>query len=807
MWRIRAPSKHACIAFYARTRGRVMPQRRWQRRVLLAVLGLLLLAGLLDVVFPLPPQARANYQPTGALQVLAHDGTPLRSWPGEGGNFRHPVQMEDVSANYVQTLLAYEDRAFYWHWGVNPWALGRAAWQWVRNGRIVSGGSTLSMQVARIMESQTNLPSRSVFFKIRQMLRALQLEAHLSKAQILTLYLNYAPMGGQIEGVEMAARAYLGKSAKDLSLAEAALLVALPQSPSRLRPDRNPAGATSARDKVLTRMQEQAVWPADQVADARIETVFAPPLRNRWLAPLAAERLRQYAQRQGGLANAALIRSTLDAGVQASLERILLDRITRMPEHVSMSAMVVENDTLYVRGYAGSADFGDNARAAHVDMVRGVRSPGSTLKPFLYAMALDDGLVHSESLLIDAPQNFSGYAPGNFESSFSGPVSVSEALQRSLNVPAVDLLDRLGAERFVAKLRNAGVKLRMPAGGTPNLSVILGGGGTTLEELVGAYTALARAGVAGVPRLLTDDALVQTPLMSPGAAFIVREILENGGHPDTPFIEARHRVAWKTGTSFGFRDAWAIGVTDRYTVGVWVGRPDGTPNPGHFGANTAAPLVKDLLAALGASLGSTRTAPDSVHPVDICWPLGLAASATPAAHCRQRRSAWALDGAVPPTLSDRVRETGLLETVWVSRPQQRRAMPGCTAASKLTMEPVEVARWPTLLDPWITRAMRSDVENWPWLAHCAPSSPSNGLQIGGIDAASVLLAPPGGTGVALQVRAIGTTERVNWLLDGRLIGASNPLEGLRLELTQPGSHTLTAMDANGQYGQVEFSLR
>ena len=437
MWRIRAPSKHACIAFYARTRGRVMPQRRWQRRVLLAVLGLLLLAGLLDVVFPLPPQARANYQPTGALQVLAHDGTPLRSWPGEGGNFRHPVQMEDVSANYLQTLLAYEDRAFYWHWGVNPWALGRAAWQWVRNGRIVSGGSTLSMQVARILESQTNLPSRSVFFKIRQMLRALQLEAHLSKAQILTLYLNYAPMGGQIEGVEMAARAYLGKSAKDLSLAEAALLVALPQSPSRLRPDRNPAGATSARDKVLTRMQEQAVWPADQVADARIETVFAPPLRNRWLAPLAAERLRQYAQRQGGLANAALIRSTLDAGVQASLERILLDRITRMPEHVSMSAMVVENDTLYVRGYAGSADFGDNARAAHVDMVRGVRSPGSTLKPFLYAMALDDGLVHSESLLIDAPQNFSGYAPGNFESSFSGPVSVSEALQRSLNVPAV----------------------------------------------------------------------------------------------------------------------------------------------------------------------------------------------------------------------------------------------------------------------------------------------------------------------------------------------------------------------------------
>jgi penicillin-binding protein 1C len=251
------------------------------------------------------------------------------------------------------------------------------------------------------------------------------------------------------------------------------------------------------------------------VADAKLERVFAPPLKARWLAPLAAERLKTEAvkaHRASGQPhqNAPNLRiaSTLDAALQQRLEHILLNRLSLWPAQVSVAALVVENATLAVRGYAGSADFSDDKRAAHVDMVRGVRSPGSTLKPFLYAMALDEGLVHSESLLIDAPQNFGGYAPGNFQASFNGAVSVAEALQRSLNVPAVDVLERLGPERFTAQLRNAGVRLRMPQGAAPNLSVILGGASTTLEELVGAYTALARAGVAGKPRLTPDAPLV-----------------------------------------------------------------------------------------------------------------------------------------------------------------------------------------------------------------------------------------------------------------------------------------------------------
>ena len=764
----------------------------------------------LDRGFPLPAAARGSTP--GTLVVLAVDGTPLRSWADADGSLRLPLTPDAVSPRYLQALLHYEDRWFAWHPGVNPVALGRAAWQWARNGRIVSGGSTLTMQVARILEAPHGDATgpRSVVTKLRQIARALQLEAHLSKREILTLYLNHTPMGGQVQGVEMASRAYLGKPARELSPAEAALLVALPQSPSRLRPDRAPGAAQTARDKVLGRMETLGVWDAATVADAKLERVFAPPLRARWLAPLAAERLRREAlgAAKSGAAPGPAIRSTLDAGVQQRLEQVLLDRLASLPEHVSIAALVVENDDLSVRGYAGSADFSDSARAPHVDMVRAVRSPGSTLKPFLYAMALDDGLVHSESLLIDAPQNFGGYAPGNFESAFSGPVSVSDALQRSLNVPAVDLLDRVGPARFAAQLRNAGVKLRLPEGGAPNLSLILGGGGTTLEELVGAYAALARDGLAGVVRLTPGAPRVETRLMSPGAAFIVREILENGGRPDAPFREGASRVAWKTGTSFGFRDAWAIGVTDRYTVGVWVGRPDGTPNPGHFGANTSAPLVRDLLAAFGNTTNRPRSVPPNVSALDICWPLGRAAASTAPEHCRVRRAAWTLDGTAPPTLPDRVNSSSLLTTAWVDTGTSLRLRPGCAADASAQVVARAYARWPTLLEPWVPGEWRSDTDRTPWAAPCAKQDLSRSLRVTGIEQGSIIRAAPEQRSAVVRVRAIGARDAVTWLLDGRLVGSTDARSaGLRLTLDAAGDHALTALDAEGRYERVVFSVR
>lgn len=776
------------------------PRRRLSRlrRFELTLAAVLLLILALDFAFPLPTPASES--PT--LTVLAADGTPLRAWPGDDGAQRHPTTPEAVSPYYLQALLHYEDRWFEWHPGVNPVALVRAAWQWARHGRIVSGGSTLTMQVARLVDDKA--AGRSVPAKLRQIARALQLELHCSKHEILSLYLNLAPMGGPLEGVETASRAYLDKGASDLSRAEAALLVALPQSPTRLRPDRAVTSAQAARDKVLTRMQTLGVWTAAEVADAKLERVFAPPLRARWLAPLAAERLRQEARRQGQAP--AVIQSTLDAGLQARLEQLLTDRLNSLPDAVSMAALVVDNRTLEVRGYVGSADFTDARRGAHVDMVRARRSPGSTLKPFLYAMALDDGLIHSESLLIDAPQNFGGYAPGNFQADFSGPVSVSEALQRSLNVPAVDLLDRIGPERFAGRLRNAGVKLRMPANAAPNLSLILGGGSTTLEELVGAYTALARGGVAARPHLTPGAALRETRLMSEGAAFIVREILENGGRPGNPFRESGQRVAWKTGTSFGFRDAWALGVTDRYTFGVWIGRPDGTPNPGHFGANSAAPLLRDLAAALGPGesrqqLGPRRQ-PASVAAVPICWPLGLAESATEPGLCLQHRTAWTLDGAVPPTLPDRLRPGPLAEPVWVLAGQ--RVQPGCAANA----ERFEAVRWPALLGPFLDAEQRHPLERLPWRADCAPREPvANRLRVVGLEPGTVLRPTPGQAAVTLRLQAVGAQQGTTWLLDGQWMAASESAAAAQtLHVNQPGPHRLTVMDGLGRWARVEFQL-
>lgn len=699
---------------------------------------LLLIAAVLvlDRLMPLPRIGTA-----GAAVVVAADGTPLRTYPSRDGAWRYPVAPAQVSPLYLQALLTYEDRWFYWHPGFNPLAMARAGWQWLTEGRIVSGGSTLTMQVARLADpALAGRPSRSMGAKLRQIWRAVQLELHYDKDEILSIYLTHAPMGGIVQGVEMGSRLWLGKSATQLSRAEAALLVALPQAPSRLRPDRHPQAAQAARDKVLERMAQLGAWDANDVADARIENVVAPPLRARWLAPLAAQRLMAAHPRAAG---SAVVRSSVDAEMQAVVEQMLLDRIDALPPKVSMAALVMDNDTLEVKVYAGSADFADDSRYAHVDMVRGVRSPGSTLKPFLYALALDDGLVHSESLLMDAPMSFGGYAPGNFQASFSGPVSVAQALQRSLNVPAVDLLDRLGPARFASVMLGGGVRLRMPASTQPNLSLILGGGGTTLEELVGAYRALARGGLAGRPRLDPADPRVESRMMSDGAAWIVRDILESGGDPERPFFQSAspgRRLAWKTGTSFGFRDAWAVGVTDRWTIGVWVGRPDGTPNPGFFGANVAAPLLQDIVAALPPGPQMARVQPASVRSVLTCWPLGWRQESAPGGRCPEARRAWALDDTVPPSF------------------------PGY-----------------------------ADVAQGP-------------LRIEGVAQGSVLRPVPGRHEVTLDVRAQGARGEVWWMLDGRVHRQGAAGQQQSLSLTRNGRYTLTVMDEQGRYAGLAFEI-
>ena len=778
---------------------RLLPWLRWGTAALL--LSLLVL----DLAFPPKlPKARDT-----STLVVAADGTPLRAFADVEGVWRHPATRGTVSPLYLQALLQYEDRWFRWHPGVNPFALLRAAGQWISGGGIVSGGSTLTMQVARILDREPGRSTRTLPGKFVQMLRAVQLEAHLSKDEILALYLERAPFGGTIEGVEAASWAYLGKPAMRLSQAEAALLAVLPQAPSRLRPDRNPEAAQAARDKVLERMAALGAWSRADVDDAKIEAVVSRRLRPPMSAALLAQRLRSAHPRE------ARIVSTIDAGLQRTLEERVAAYFSSLPERTSAALLVVDNATMEARAYVGSLELNDKARLGHVDMVRAWRSPGSTLKPFLYGMALDDGLIHSESLLVDAPQSFSGYRPGNFDAAFNGPVGAATALRLSLNVPAVDLLDRVGPARFAARLDNAGIALKFPRGATPNLTLILGGTGARLEDLVGAHAALHRGGIAGRVRYTPDDAVIDRRLLSPGAAWIVREILESNPRPgerEGMFDAGRRlRVSWKTGTSYGYRDAWAIGGTRRHTVGVWVGRPDGTPLPGQYGAITALPLLFEVVDSLPRARGDgvRPSPPGSVAEHAVCWPLGTAAEAQPPTLCQRRFDAWVLDGAIPPTFAERDARlwSAGLARFDVDATTGLRLSADCSRAH--VPRATEIARWPALASPWLPASTRRASRLPPLSPDCDDDGRDavGELRIEGLNDGATLARPPGsGRGIRLSLRAIGSDAPVQWLLDGRWIAQTRGANVFQHTFDAAGAHRLTALADSGAWASVEFRV-
>ncbi|WDU61694.1 peptidoglycan glycosyltransferase PbpC [Pseudomonas poae] len=767
---------------------------RWTLASLLLVIALLWLA---DRLWPLPlPKDDL------ARVVLAEDGTPLWRFADANGVWRYPVQTSEVSPYYLDALLTYEDRWFYQHPGVNPLALARATWQNLTGARVVSGGSTLSMQVARLLDPH----SRTFHGKLRQLWRTAQLEWHLSKEQILNLYLNRAPFGGTLQGVAAASWAYLGKSPAQLTHAEAALLAVLPQAPSRLRPDRHPQRAQDARDKVLRRLAEFQVWPQAAVDEALEEPLLLAPRLEPSLAPLLARRLNRPD-------SPPLIRTTLDATLQRRLEDLLLGWRARLPEHTSAAILVVEEESMAVRAYLGSVDINDAKRFGHVDMVSALRSPGSTLKPFLYGMALDDGLIHSESLLQDVPRRYGDYRPGNFSMGFTGAVSASTALSSSLNLPAVQLLEAYGPKRFAAQMRIGGVPLSLPALAEPNLALILGGAGSRLEDLVSGYSAFARDGRSATIRLQPDDTLKERPLLSPGSAWIVRRILSGQARPDRdPRAELVQRpvLAWKTGTSYGFRDAWAIGVGPRYLIGVWIGRPDGTPVPGQFGLASAAPLmlqVHDVLTNRDSQRGISapvKPVPANVGVAAICWPLGQPISRSDP-NCRRQRFAWTLDHTTPPTLQalDQPLSVGLMENIWVNA-KGLRVDAHCPGA-----EPRSIALWPAPLEPWLPRVERREARIPAADPDCPPPAlaASSLLSIVGVREGDQLRLPAASQqALHLKLSALGGSGRRWWFLNGAPLGDSANQEFINASFEHLGRYQLSVLDEAGQTARLEFSI-
>ncbi len=757
----------------------------WRLTRLAVITGLLAFAGflLLDKLQPVDLETGS-----AARVVLDSHGEPLRAFADELGEWRYPITLDQVSPYYLQALITYEDRWYYRHPGVNPLSLVRAAGQWLSNDRIISGGSTLTMQVARIRYPG----NRSIPGKLTQILRALQLEWHYSKTEILTYYINHAPFGGTLQGVEAASRGYFGRPARHLTQAQAALLAVLPQAPSRYRPDRFPEQARQQRDKVLDRLVAYGLLSDEQAEDAKLETAEAHAPHLKPLAPLLSRRLINRDP------DARLIQTFIDREIQRRLEALARDQIRHLPQRASLAMMVMEHASGKVVAYLGSADMADRERFGYIDMVSAERSPGSTLKPFIYGMAMDEGLIHSESLLMDVPLSFGDYRPHNFDRGFSGPVSVSEALQQSLNIPAVQVLEQLDPGRFFARMQTAGAGLRLPSGAIPNLAIALGGVATDLEHLVTLYSALGHEGYAVKPRLTPDDPFQQRRLLSSGSAWVIREILSQ--RRDNAVY--RPGLAIKTGTSYGYRDAWAIGVTGTYTLGVWVGRPDNAAMTGHYGSLTAVPILRAAAAVLPEKTSSNPAKPESVSRETICWPTG---GQTPKL-CDQERTAWIIDGAVPTTFMSSAAYTPLIPQPYLelrlANDSGLRVALGCQVESQTKIIPV----WPAPLQHWLSADQRNS-HRIPLLdPRCdrkAGLLSETPIEIRGLDnharlkRHAITAEQP-----LLSFQAVGGQPQWYWFLNGALLDVQGA--DLNLPMPAPGRYQLAVSDQAGMSDSLEF---
>lgn len=765
------------------------------RRLLYAIT--ILLVGLLvfkaaDWLFPLP---QAKLAPRSATIVYDRDGNMLRAFLAPDEMWRMPVETSAISEDLKQAVLQFEDRYFFWHPGVNPAAILRAAMANVRAGKIVQGGSTITMQVARMMAPK----ERTIGNKLVEMFRALQLEWRYSKDEILAFYLNMAPYGGNLVGIKAAAYFYFGKPPSQISLGEAALLAVVPNSPNRFRPDLNPAAAKAKRKQLLRIMLERG-----QISDLCYHEAEAEPLPTRrrrlpFKAPhLAVDLKHQFAGQTD-------LHTTIDGDIQEIARSTLGSHLLPLrAQGIGNGAVVViDNREQSVRALVGSADFFDHRNQGQVNGATSPRSPGSTLKPFIYALGFEHGLISPKSLLNDVPVEYAGYEPVNFDGAYNGAVSAEDALIRSLNVPAVNLYARLGNRGAYSFLKRAGVNSLPHEKDHYGLSLILGGCEISLLQLTNLYAGLANGGRFRPAKILrAGSSAFGQQLLSEATCYLLTEILSQVRRPELPAVwdATFHlpKVAWKTGTSYGHRDAWSVGYTPQFTVGVWVGNFDGKGVPALVGAEVAAPILFAIFDALAKrTLDRWFIQPEEIVTRQVCAVSGM----LPADFCATLASEMSVPGRSP------VRTCTVHRLVTLDVQSGKRLCSHCRVGRETISRVFEV--WPPEIATWRMRnghALQPVADHLPSCTRIAAgqrpliTSPSANTEYKirpNVD--------PRFQQIRLDASVSNKTQTIYWFLNQRLIFSGDPHQEVFLT-PERGKHALICMDDEGRSSEIELVI-
>jgi len=558
---------------------------RFGKWMLLSLIALALFVLLMNQLYPLTLTPARQTSRT----ITDHQGQWLYATTNPTQKWRFPVEINRLDPLYLQMLLRFEDKRFWRHYGLDPLAMGRAIWQLIKQGRITSGGSTITMQLARLLEPKP----RTIRSKIIEILRAFQLESTYTKEEILQAYLTLAPYGGNVEGVVGASMRYFGKPPYVLSISEAATLVSLPQSPEHNRPDRHPEQSKNARDKVLKIAKEAGLLSSSLYAKAADTPIAAQRFPFPRYAPHLSQKLLRKSDKM-------VIQTTLDTTLQQQLEQWAAQQGSRLSKGTTLASLVIQNHTASILAYLGSHDMFSPKVAGFVDMIPVPRSPGSTLKPFIYGLGFEKHLIHPNTLIIDKETRFGDYLPHNYSREYTGEVSLAYALQHSLNIPAVKVLQKLGAQVFVERITTLTGKIQIPKK-QATLPIALGGMGVSLWQIAQLYTALANGGSAPQLHYLPRETNPTTSLSlldrqaSQMTTAILRTITPPKGHRNSAY-----KIAYKTGTSYGYRDLWTAAYTPEYTVVVWVGRPDNTPQLKQSGREVAAPMAFEIMEMIQA---------------------------------------------------------------------------------------------------------------------------------------------------------------------------------------------------------------